>query len=384
MCGIVGVWNTNGDAVEAGLLKRMTDAIAHRGPDGEGHYCDAGVGLGHRRLAIIDLSPAGHQPMANETGDVIVVYNGEIYNFQKLRVELESRGHQFHSRTDTEVIVHAYEEWGPRCVERLNGMFAFGIYDRRPASGRGRLFLARDRFGVKPLYWYLANGVLIFASEIKAILKHPAVSVRVSHDALNQYFTFQNIFTDVTLFKDIRLLPQGSTLMLDLNGHHEPVIEEYWDYPAAAQPLDIDETESAEQLHRLFVQAVTRQLVSDVPVGCYLSGGMDSGSIAAVAVRHVPRLTTFTGGFDLSSASGLELGFDERQSAEFMSNLLKTEHYEMVMHAGDMEWVLPRLVSSLEDLRVGQSYPNYFTARLASKFVTMSCSPGIRGATTTA
>jgi asparagine synthase (glutamine-hydrolysing) len=191
----------------------------------------------------------------------------------------------------------------------------------------------------------------------------------VSYPALNQYFTFQNIFTDLTLFKGIRLLPQGSTLTLDLNGANEPRVEKFWDYPAPADPLRIDEAESAEQLHHLFVQAVTRQLVSDVPVGCYLSGGMDSGSIAAVAVRHLPRLTTFTGGFDLSSASGLELGFDERESAEFMSNLLKTEHYEMVMHAGDMEWVLPRLVSSLEDLRVGQSYPNYFTARLASKFV---------------
>jgi asparagine synthase (glutamine-hydrolysing) len=220
------------------------------------------------------------------------------------------------------------------------------------------------------LYWYFSNGVLIFASEIKAILKHPAMTPGVCHSALNEYFTFQTIFSDQTLFKGVSLLAQGSTLTFDLGESGAvPRTRLYWDFPFPAAALPLSEDDSADQLHHLFVQAVTRQLVSDVPVGSYLSGGMDSGSITAVAVRHVPRLTTFTGGFDLSSASGMELGFDERQSAEMMSNLLKTEHYEMVMHAGDMEWVLPRLIWHLEDLRVGQSYPNYFTARLASKFV---------------
>src|SRR5436853_157718 len=162
MCGIAGVWNVSGEAVSAGLLRRMTDVLAHRGPDGEGHYLDGPLGLCHRRLAIIDLSPAGHQPMANETGNVVVTYNGEIYNFQKLRIELEARGHQFHSKTDTEVIVHAYEEWGDECVRRFNGMFAFAIWDKP----NQRLFLARDRYGIKPLYWHFRNGTLIFASEI--------------------------------------------------------------------------------------------------------------------------------------------------------------------------------------------------------------------------
>jgi asparagine synthase (glutamine-hydrolysing) len=369
MCGIVGIVQRNGETVESNLLKRMTDAVAHRGPDGEGYYVDGGVGLGHRRLAIIDLSRAGQQPMANETGDVIVTFNGEIYNFQKLRVELEGRGHQFHSRTDTEVIVHAYEEWGEACLERLNGMFAFGLYDRRPGRGAGRLLLARDRYGVKPLYWWQSGHTLIFASEIKPILKHPAVTASLCYPALNEYFTFQNIFSDRTLFEGIRLLPQGTVLTLDMADGGSARLRRYWDYPFPAEASPLPETESSNRLEQLFVQAVTRQLVSDVPVGAYLSGGMDSSSITAVAVRHIPRLTTFTGGFDLSSASGMELGFDERESAEFMANLLKTEHYEMVMHAGDMEWVLPRLVWSLEDLRVGQSYPNYFTARLASKFV---------------
>ncbi|MBD0370356.1 MAG: asparagine synthase (glutamine-hydrolyzing) [Pyrinomonadaceae bacterium] len=365
MCGIAGVYNLNGDPVPVSLIKRMTDRIAHRGPDGDGCYTDGAVGLGHRRLAIIDLSPAGRQPMANETGEVVITYNGEIYNFQKLRVELEALGYHFHSQTDTEVVIHAYAEWGERCVDYFNGMFAFALLDRK----RQRLFIARDRYGVKPLYWYSKGGTFIFASEIKAILEHPQVSRSVCYSALNEYFTFQNIFTDLTLFEDIRLLPPGHMLLLDLRQPSEPEPRPYWDYPFSAEHTDIGEEEFAEQLYHLFVQAVTRQLVSDVPVGSYLSGGMDSGSITSVAVRHIPRLTTFTQGFDLSSASGLELGFDERKSAEILANLCKTEHYEMVMHAGDMEWVLPKVIWHLEDLRVGQCYPNYCVARLASKFV---------------
>lgn len=347
------------------LVGRLTRLIAHRGPDGEGVYTDGDVGLGHRRLAIIDLSTAGNQPMPNETGDVVLDYNGEIYNFQQLRAELESLGHVFRSHTDSEVVVHAYEEWGNACVERFDGMFAFAIWDRP----RRRLFLARDRFGVKPLYWYLRNSVFMFASEIKAILAHPRVSRDVCYPALNEYFTFQNVLTDATLFDGVRLLPPGCTLTLEAREGAEPTIDRYWDYPFAQEPENLSAEEATDRLYEIFMGAVTRQLVSDVPVGSYLSGGMDSGSITAIAARGVPRLATFTGGFDLSSASGLELAFDERQAAEEMANALKTEHYEVVMHAGDMEWVMPELVWHLEDLRVGQCYPNYYVARLASKFV---------------
>ncbi|HYY92947.1 MAG TPA: asparagine synthase (glutamine-hydrolyzing), partial [Pyrinomonadaceae bacterium] len=381
MCGIAGVYNLNGEAVPTSLLKAMTDAIAHRGPDGDGFYADGPVGLGHRRLAIIDLSPAGRQPMANETADIIITYNGEVYNFQELQVELQALGHRFQSKTDSEVVVHAYEEWGEACVERFNGMFAFAIYDRRPKSGdgphaAGRLFLARDRYGVKPLYYYEGSGTFLFASEIKALLRHPGVSARVSTPALSQYFTFQNIFSDLTLLEGVRLLPPGCTLTVDPASRQPVHQRRYWDYRLAPDPSLRSREECAEELYRLFERAVTRQLVSDVPVGSYLSGGMDSGSITAVAARHIPRIHTFSGGFDLSSASGLELSFDERPAAEFMSNLFKTEHYEVVLHAGDMEHVLPELIWHLEDLRVGQCYPNYYTARLASKFVKVVLSGG--------
>ncbi|HZR22204.1 MAG TPA: asparagine synthase (glutamine-hydrolyzing) [Vicinamibacterales bacterium] len=359
----MGVFNANGEAVALPLVRRMTDAIAHRGPDGEGQYTDGPIGLGNRRLAIIDLSPSGHQPMTNEDGTVVLTYNGEIYNFQNLRVDLEAHGHRFHSRSDSEVIVHAYEEWGTGAIEKLNGMFAFAIWD----APKRRLVLARDRFGVKPLYYFWDRQRLVFASEIRAILLHPAVPTRVCTAALNQYFTFQNVLTDETLFDGIRIVPPGTWISIDAD-RPQLCARKYWDFDFT-QPLSVSQAEASEELHRLFSQAVTRQLASDVPIGSYLSGGIDSGSITAVARRQLGRLTTFTCGFDLTSASGLELACDERANAEVLANLLKTEHYEVVLHAGDMEYAMADLIAALEDLRVGQSYPNYYVARLASKFV---------------
>lgn len=374
MCGIAGVCNLNGEPVSATLLKRMSDSLAHRGPDGDGQFAEGPIGLGHRRLAVIDLSVAARQPMMSSCGRYVLIYNGEIYNFQELRMELEAKGYWFRSRTDTEVVLNAFVEWQEQALDRLNGMFAFAVWDRRLR----RLFLARDRYGVKPLYWCHRNGVFIFGSEIKAILEHPHVSRAVCHEALNEYFTFQNIFSDVTLFEGVRLLPPGSTLTLEADSTSGPQTRRYWDFPCGNEASEMPEEEWAERLYDHFVHAVTKQLVSDVPLGAYLSGGMDSGSITSVAVRNLPRLVTFTGGFDLTSASGLELGFDERQGAEILSNLCKTEHYEVVMHAGDMECVMPELIWHLEDLRVGQCYPNYYVARLASKFVKVVLS-GIGG-----
>ena len=371
MCGILGILNRDGRPVEAARLERMTATMVHRGPDGAGVWCDANLGFGHRRLAVIDLSEAAAQPMRDiETGTTIT-YNGELYNYRELRSELQARGHRFHSQSDTEVALRAFIEWGPACLDRFNGHFAFGIW--KPATRQ--LFLARDRFGTRPLYYTQTDTTIIFASEVKAILEHPDINASVDPYALDEYFTFQNIFSDRTLFDGIRLLPAGTYATASDRG---PLTEtRYWDYEFEEGP-EVSEEEAEEELYRLFNQAVQRQLVADVPIGSYLSGGMDSGSITAVARRNLGRLTTFTGGFDLSSASGLELGFDERAQAELMSNLLKTEHYEMVLHAGDMEHVMPELMWHLEDPRVGQCYPNYYVARLASKFVTVAMS-GVGG-----
>lgn len=363
MCGIAGILNLDGSPASPVVLKRMTDAIAHRGPDGEGHFTDSNLGLGHRRLAIIDLSPAAHQPMLSRDGRYAVTYNGEIYNFQELRLELEALGHQFHSRSDSEVLLNACAEWGEAALDRFNGMFAFALWDKRER----RLFLARDRYGIKPLYYTRCGNVFLFASEIKAFLAHPVFRVELDKEALIEYFTFQNFFTDRTLFQGVRLLPAGCHMTVDCAG--TTTVRRYWDFRFEDPEHPADEREYIEELDRLFRQAVNRQLVSDVEIGAYLSGGMDSGSITAVAASQIPNLKSFTCGFDLHSASGLELGFDERDPAEHMSYLFRTEHYEMVLKAGDMERVMPRLVWHLEEPRVGQSYPNFYIAQLASKFV---------------
>ena len=338
-----------------------TQALAHRGPDCDGAWVDAC--LGHRRLAILDLSPAGRQPMQSQEGRFVITYNGEVYNFQNLRVELEAQGYTFHTRTDTEVVLKAYQAWGEACIHRFNGMFAFAVWDRR----ENKLFLARDRYGVKPLYYFFGDGVFLFGSEIKALLQHPEVSVCVSIPALNEYFSFQNIFSDLTLFDGIRLLPAAHTLTVEPGAVHLDS-HRYWDYDFNDE-IAVSEEECLEEYARLFEQAISRQMVSDVEVGAYLSGGIDSGSVTSVAVGHSKNLKTFTCGFDLSSASGLELSYDERRKAEYLSYRYKTEHYQVVLKAGDMERVMPDLIWHLEDPRVGQCYPNYYIARLASKFV---------------
>jgi len=365
MCGIAGILNTDGRPVAEDVLKKMTDVIAHRGPDDEGVYVDGSVGLGHRRLSIIDLSSAGHQPMLSPDGRYVISYNGEIYNFQELRKELAALGYEFRSRTDTEVLLYAYVEWGARALERLNGMFAFAVWDRRERE----LFLARDRYGIKPLYYVRLGDAFVFGSEVKALCVHPAYRQGVDKEALLEYFTFQNLFTDRTLFEGVRLLPAGTYMRIGPEAGNGGEYHRYWDFSFREPDNPLSEEEYMEELDRLLDQAARRQLVSDVDVGSYLSGGMDSGTITAIAATQLPYIRSFTCGCDLHSASGIELSFDEREKAEMMSYRFKTEHYEMVLKAGDMERVMPQLAWHIEEPRVGQSYPNFYAAQLASKFV---------------
>ncbi len=367
MCGITGVLSLRGEAASPGVLQRMARAIAHRGPDGEGVHTDGPLGFAHRRLAIIDLSPAGRQPMVTDDGAVALTYNGEVYNFRELRRELEGLGHAFRSRTDSEVVLRSWVEWGADCVTRFNGMFAFAVWDRRENA----LFLVRDRYGVKPLYHACFDGTFLFGSEQKAILQHPAARRELDRRALLEYFTFQNIFTDRTLLEGIRLLPPASVARVDACGDGTISIARYWDYCFREPDRPVDVREYREELGRLLEQAVRRQLVTDVELGSYLSGGMDSGTLTALAARELPYIKTFTCGFDLSSASGLELAYDERTRAEAMSARFRTEHYEMVLKAGDMERCMPRLAWHIEEPRVGQSYPNFYAAQLAGKFVSV-------------
>jgi asparagine synthase (glutamine-hydrolysing) len=365
MCGVTGILELNGEPPSREVLQRMANAIAHRGPDGEGVYVEGPVGLGHRRLAIIDLTDAGRQPMSTADGRFTISYNGEVYNYRELRAELESLGHRFRSRTDTEVVLEALARWGNRALERFNGMFALALWD----SERRELLLARDRYGIKPLYYVRQGDTLLFGTEIKALLSHPGFRVELDRQALLEYFTFQNLFTDRTLFAGVRLLGAGCFLRISADRSDAVSSQRYWDFAFREPSTPESEAEYVEEVDRLFRAAVERQLVADVPIGSYLSGGMDSGSVTAVAAPRLDNPRTFTVGFDLHSTSGLEQGFDERERAEHMSYLFGTEHYEMVLKAGDLERVMPLLIWHLEDLRVGQSYPNFYAAQLASKFV---------------
>jgi len=364
MCGIAGLINLDGSPVSPVILKKMTDEIAHRGPDGEGQWVEGNVGIGHRRLAIIDLSPAGHQPMISADHRYVLSYNGEIYNYRELRTDLEAEGVWFRSNTDSEVVLYALAKWGTDALLKFNGMFALALWDRKEQT----LLLARDRYGIKPLYYATQGNTFAFGSEQKAITAQPSFQRSLNKPALLEYFTFQNIFTDQTLLEDIHILKAGHYATLKVES---PVLstQQYWDYRFREPDHPASKHEYKEELDRLFRQAVNRQLVSDVEMGSYLSGGMDSGSITAIAAQSFPNLKTFTCGFDLSSASGIELSYDERPKAEAMSARFMTEHYEMVLKAGDMERCLPQLAHHLEEPRVGQSYPNYYAAKLASKFV---------------
>lgn len=373
MCGILGIYNLDGTDVDSDLLNLMGQKIEHRGPDGEGQFVKDSIGLMHKRLAILDPSDKGKQPMASKDGQWIVVFNGCIYNFKELRQQLIQKGHQFDSETDTEVICEGLSSEGISYIEKFNGMFAFAAWN----TNEQQLYLCRDRYGIKPLYYWFNGKTLVFSSEIKGIIEHPDYSIDVDLEALNEYFTFQNIFSYNTLFKGVNMLPPANRVTIHQNTtflQHNS----WWDYDFSMTDDSLTFKEAKEKTKVLFEQAVQRQMVSDVPVGAYLSGGMDSGSIAAVASKEVDRLATFTCGFDMNEVTGREANFDERRDAELMANHLKTEQFEQVMNAGDIRWSLPKLVYHLEDLRVGMSYPNYYISRLASKFVKV-CLQGTGG-----
>lgn len=373
MCGIAGIINLDQQRIDESVISSMSDVIAHRGPDGRGIFIDGNIALGHRRLSILDLSDNGVQPMHSKIKSWTIVFNGCIYNFKELRQELINKGSRFISSTDTEVIVEGLEIYGIKFLERLNGMFAIVAFNH---SNR-KIYLSRDRFGIKPLYYWYNKKTFLFASEIKAFLKHPDFKVELDLSALNEYFTFQNLFSFRTLFKGVAMIPPANTIEIGKD-FKQVVHNSWWDYDFSKTEESMSFEEAKNETLRLFQQAVKRQMVSDVPVGSYLSGGMDSGAITAVGSKMIPRMATFTCGFDLSSVTGVEANYDERRDAELMANAFKTEHYEQVINAGDLAWSLPKVVYHLEDLKLGMSYPNYYISRLASKFVKV-CLQGTGG-----
>ena len=358
MCGIAGIFNTTGEPVSPVILRKMTDAIAHRGPDGEGFYIDSFIGLGHRRLAIIDLSPAGHQPMVSKDGQYILSYNGEIYNFQELRVELEALGYHFRSRTDSEVVLYAYAEWGEHCVDRFNGMFAFAIWD----SSQRTLFAARDRLGIKPFYYFFQQNTFAFASEIKALFHTNILRPEINPDGLADYLTFQFCLGPKTLFRHIDKLLPGHSLLLTSDGALR--VQKYWDLDFT---IDAHHTEEyfEHQLLRLLEDAVRLRLRADVPVGAHLSGGLDSSTVTCLATSllNTP-IHTFSGGFKESNR------YDETAYARIVAQQAGTEYHEVFPEAKDFVQTMPRLMYHMDEPVAGPGlFPQFFVSQLASNHV---------------
>ena len=354
MCGICGIHGPHDEA----LLRRMTGAIAHRGPDDAGFYRDGSVGLGIRRLSIIDVT-GGHQPLANEDGSLWIVYNGEIYNFQEIRKTLEAKGHRFTTRSDTEVILHAFEEYGEACVHLFRGMFAFALWDAR----EGTLRLCRDRLGIKPLYYTQANGSFLFGSEIKAILEHPGVSREVDPEALDLYLTFQYVPGPRTLFRGIHKLPPGHWLRWQGGSVS---LHRYWDLVVEDAEPGVIESEAVAEFRDLLEQAVRLRLISDVPLGALLSGGIDSSTVVAL-MSHASSgvIKTFTVGFDVPGEPG------EIAEARAVATALHTDHHEVIIGPSHVQ-DLPRLIWHMDEPIADQAaLPTYFVCRLARELVTV-------------
>jgi len=344
------------------LLQRMNRIQSHRGPDGEGYHLEPGVGLGHRRLSIIDLE-GGHQPLFNEDGSVAVTYNGEIYNFADLRGELEAKGHRFKTRCDTEVIVHGWEEWGESCVDRFNGMFALGVWDRNQDC----VFLARDRIGIKPLYYAItADNYLIFATELKGLVQHPGLHKEMSPEAIEEYFAFGYIPDPKTIYKSVAKLPPGHTLRIDRNAP-VPAARQYWDLSfAAARGSDGDALEAIliEQLR----SSVERRLVSDVPLGAFLSGGVDSSAIVATMSQ------LRDGDVNACSISFGDPDYNESRYAEMVAQQYCSEHF--VRQVDPADFSLLELLPSIYDEPFADSsaIPTYRVCELAREKVTVALS----------
>lgn len=367
MCGICGIVDyTNKIGLDAGIIGKMSDRMRHRGPDDEGTYLnnrevsnpDVKVGLGHRRLSIIDLSSDGHQPMSNEDKTIWVVLNGEIYNFLELRLDLEKKGHSFKSRSDTEVIVHLYEEYGEDCVKYLRGMFAFGLWDEK----KNILLLVRDRVGKKPLLYYYKDGVLCFASEFSAMLAGNLIDKRINFEAIDYYLSFGYIPAPLTIYKDVFKLPPAHMLVLKDNAVS---IKKYWELDYSGK-IKISEEEAAEETLRLLKEAVSLRLHSDVPLGAFLSGGIDSSAIVALMCQlSNTKVKTFSIGFEEESYN--ELGFARNIAKRFC-----TDHNEFIVRPNALE-ILPLLVE-----RYGEPYadssciPMYYVSSQTKKYVTVA------------
>jgi asparagine synthase (glutamine-hydrolysing) len=359
MCGIAGRYNFRSQApVDGAIVRGMCDLIAHRGPDGDGVWTCGAVGLGHRRLAVIDLSPGGRQPMTSADGDLTITFNGEIYNFLQLRRELEGRGHRFRSRSDTEVMLAAYRQWGLECLTRFRGMFAFALWD----AARRRLFIARDRVGKKPLHYWLDRDGIAFASEPKAFLADPAFEPAPDPAAISAYLTYQYVPSPLSAFRGVRKLPAAHYLTVE-DGQLR--VERYWKLSYASKRR-LTEDEACEELRERLREAVRLRLISDVPLGAFLSGGVDSSAVVAtMAGLSDSPVKTFSIGFE-------EKAFDELPYARLVARQYGTDHHEFVVRPDAVE-IFPQLVWHYNEPYADASgIPTYYLSQLARRHVTVA------------
>lgn len=363
MCGVCGILNRS-EPIDPALLQRMTDAMSHRGPDDSGMFIDHIIGLGHRRLSIIDLSSAGHGPMPNEDQTVWITYNGEVYNFEDYRQALIVKGHTFRSQTDTEVILHLYEEYGEACVEKLRGMFAFAIWD----ANRRRLLLARDRFGIKPLYYYYNSDVFVFASELRALLLHPVISREVNLVALDAYLALNYVPSPLTLLQDVYKLPPAHTLTVDVGAKATKVSNPKRYFALYPRPeRRRTEQETVEQARELLEESIRLRLIGDVPVGAFLSGGVDSSSIVSV-MSHVfsQPVKTFSIGFE-------DERYNELDFARTVADKFGTDHYELTLTPKLVQDEFSRVFRYMgEPPGDVSAFNNFFVSQLASGHVTVA------------
>lgn len=360
MCGITGYIHLNrGRQIDPAVLKNMTDVIHHRGPDDEGFYIDQNVGLGFRRLSIIDLH-TGHQPLSNSDESVTIVFNGEIYNYQEQREILKKKGYVFKSATDTEVILHLYEEFGIDCVKYLRGMFGFAIWDKR----KQQLFCARDRFGIKPLFYYYDNEKFVFGSEIKSILKAENIDKTLDVDALDSYFAYGYITGDLSIYKNIKKLQPAHTLLISLADQPDLSINRYWNINF--EP-DYSKTEDQwiEEIQECLSETIKLHMIADVPLGAFLSGGIDSSSVVSIMAKHSAQpIKTFSIGFK-------EQKFNELQYAKQVAEKYNCEYHEQIIEPESIS-LLPRLAAAFDEPFADSSaIPTYYVSKFAREYVTV-------------
>ena len=359
MCGICGIYNLDGRPVDRNLLARMNSTLAHRGPDDEGYYVDESIGLGHRRLSIIDLN-TGRQPIFNEDGTKVIIFNGEIYNFSDIKKELEKAGHQFRTKTDTEVIVHGYEQWGTDCVSHLRGMFAFAIWDKRKKS----VFLARDRLGKKPLYYFVDGKRLLFASELKAILEDEAVPREINLEGLSDYLSFGYVPAPKTIFKKISKLLPGHILLYK---NSDLLLRKYWDLQFNPKQ-DVPIGQYCDAILETLKESVKMRLVSDVPLGAFLSGGIDSSAVVALmaSLKKEPVIT--------NSIGFTEKEFNELGYAKETAKVFKTDHREYVVSPDAVEIVRKLSWHFDEPFADSSAIPTYYVSKMTRQSVTVALS----------